>query len=161
MADKSKGKLKALAKAQEAEAPQKMGNGITMFVGDDTGLLKKLSVSLSQVDEVISAPTVRRQRKAASLLSTEALEEALVNEEVKEDLKDEAVIRKKSVVEFELTGKSGSQVKMRACSTSSGACRVLRVTTCPTSAENRTCFRSTTATLTPSGSRNSTSSVGP
>ena len=79
-----------------------------MFVGDDTGLLKKLSVSLSQVDEVISAPNPRRAKKEIDHLNTDELEQALVNEEAKVDPRDESVIRKKNVVEFKMTGKSGA-----------------------------------------------------
>jgi len=76
----TKGKLKAEAKAQEKQqALLPLGVlSYSVFVGDDIGLLKRLNVSLSQVDEVISQPTQRQQRRQDPL-DTEALEEALTS----------------------------------------------------------------------------------
>ena len=106
----TKGKVKAAAKAEEKQTPQ-LPMGVlnySVFVGDDTGLLKRLSVSLSQVDDVISQPSQRQQRRQQDPLDTEALEEALTT---KEELKDEPVIRKRPLVEFKLAKKSGTQAK--------------------------------------------------
>jgi len=80
-----------------------------VFVGDDTGLLKRLSVSLSQVDEVISQPSQRQpHRQQPDPLDTEAIEAALTS---KEEVKEEAVIRKRPLIEFKLTKKTGVQAK--------------------------------------------------
>jgi hypothetical protein len=64
----------------------------TLFVGDDTGLLKKVSLKVGFEDLIISAPNEqpKRRRKRGPEGEPEELDE--IAEEVK-NMKEEAVIR--------------------------------------------------------------------
>jgi hypothetical protein len=82
----------------------------TLFVGDDTGLLKKVSLKVGFEDLIISVPNEqpKRRRKRGPEGEPEELDE--IAEEVK-NLKEEAVIRQQVLIEMKQTGKTGEQVK--------------------------------------------------
>ena len=96
----------------------KEGNHFGLFVGDDTGLLKRFTMSLTFEDDIISAPVVRKKRNPHKRGAPESglpldLEEAVTAAaaEGEEEVKEEAVIRSRANFSFKATGKSGSQVK--------------------------------------------------
>ena len=104
MERKSQAKLER--KAQEAEPKQeKPADFSTIFVGDDTGLLKKLSMALTLEDDIISVPS---QRKYGKRTFTEQQVDSVPE---KEELKEEALIRQRPTVSFKLSSKSGQQAK--------------------------------------------------
>ena len=82
----------------------------TIFAGDDTGLLKKIKLTLAVVDEVISAPVKRRfPRKRFQPEGEENLEEKKVEEVI--DPENQGVIRKRAEISMKLVSKFGSQEK--------------------------------------------------
>ena len=79
-----------------------------LLVGDDTGLIKKVKMTFSINEDVISVPDKHKKRKNKRLAS-----EALDDEEDKEQNDDfyeeeKPLIRDKPDVSFKLTNKSGS-----------------------------------------------------
>ena len=86
---------KAQAKLQDKVNSKPSTSGVdthTLFVGDDTGLLKKVCLKLSFEDLIISTPNEqpRRRRKRGPEAEPEELDD--IAEEVK-NLKEDAVIR--------------------------------------------------------------------
>lgn len=80
-----------------------------IFVGDDTGLLKKLKMTMSIEDDIISMPSKKKKSKKRTLEEMTA-DEGLEDDE-DEEFKEEAVIRKKADIQFKVLGKSGEQAK--------------------------------------------------
>lgn len=72
----------------------------SIFVGDDTGLLKKFNLSLSIEDLIISEQVIRKKRYNKDLMENP--------EKLPEEWKEEAVVRKHADVTFKLAGKSGT-----------------------------------------------------
>ena len=105
----SKAQLKLRDKQREAviNETEQLRN---VFVGDDTGLLKKLQMSFSVTDHIISEPSKSTHRKKRLALDQE---DATTDEVAKEvnRLEEEAVIRQRPQVEFKLLAKTGQQVK--------------------------------------------------
>jgi hypothetical protein len=109
----SKHSTKAQVKLQDKvkSKPSTSGSDThTLFVGDDTGLLKKVSLKLCFESLIISAPNEqpKRRRKRGPEGEPEELDE--IAEEVK-NLKEEAVVREQVLIEMKQTGKAGEQVK--------------------------------------------------
>jgi len=79
-------------------------------VGDDTGLLKRVTLKLGFESLVISEPSAppRPRKRKTPLEDVEELDE--IGEEVKA-LKEEAVIREQVRIDMKLVGKSGEQKK--------------------------------------------------
>lgn len=84
----NKGQLKAQAKKTVGGASDKSEqvvsdlNTRTIFVGDDTGLLKRLNMTMTMEDDIISMPAVRKvrrdNRRNRPEFNTEDLEEELL-----------------------------------------------------------------------------------
>jgi len=117
----SKALLKASDKAASKDQDKKKITAASplhtrgLFVGDDTGLLKQLSMSLTLEDDIISMPAERRPRKPKRgvAFNTDELEEEVQNggAAAKEEIKEEALIRSRHNIEFKVVRKSGEQVK--------------------------------------------------
>ena len=94
----------------------KDGNHFGLFVGDDTGLLKRFTMTLTFEDDIISAPVVRKKRNPHKRGAPESglpmdLEEAVTAAAAQgedEEVKEEAVIRSRANFSFKAGGKSGS-----------------------------------------------------
>jgi hypothetical protein len=80
-------------------------------VGDDPGLLKKVTLQVTYEDEIISEPTEPRKKWNKRNANEEAAVELdEIAEEVK-GMKEEAVIRRRTQVEMKVAGKTGEQKK--------------------------------------------------
>jgi hypothetical protein len=79
----------------------------TIFVGDDTGLLKKLNMAFSIEDLIISEPTVKKVRKSRK--PGQEGEDG-IDDEIKQEvnrMEEVAVVRQRPHIEFKIASKSG------------------------------------------------------
>ena len=110
----SKHSTKAQTKLQDKvkTKPSTTGSDThTLFVGDDTGLLKKVSLKVGFEDLIISAPNEQPKRRRKRGPEGEPEESVFIEldeiaEEVK-NLKEEAVVREQVLIEMKQTGKTG------------------------------------------------------
>lgn len=88
----------------------------TLFVGDDTGLVKKLRLTVNTTQDVIAEPSKRRQRRKRNVGESGLDEEAddgNDKEEFKvgEDLIDQGIFRDRPEISVKQVEKYGKQEK--------------------------------------------------
>ena len=104
---------KAQLKEEVKQAPKKLSkeNQRSILVGDDTGLLKKLNMTFSIEDLIISEPAAPKRRKRRPNAPEE---DDGVDDEIRQEinkLEELPVVRHRPNIEFKVVSKSGEQVK--------------------------------------------------
>ena len=79
----------------------------TVFVGDDSGLLKKLRMTVERTKETIVEPAKRNRTRKRN----DGEREDDAEEEVEEDKIDEGIFKDRADVQMKLVNKYGSQEK--------------------------------------------------
>lgn len=77
-----------------------------MFVGDDSGLLKKLRMTIEKTQETIVEPAKRRRRRKRNVLDRESnnIDE---DDDIEDDKIDEGIFKDKAEVQMKLVNKYG------------------------------------------------------
>lgn len=99
---------KRIIKEQKSDKPEKTGDKLDtriLFIGDDTGLLKKVRMSVDIQKDIISEPSKKTSKKR----TLDVIDQG--EQEEKEEWKEEAVIRNRAEINFKVLNKYGKQVK--------------------------------------------------